>query len=242
MSDEFLADQAKLLEGTIGEVHPEFTGYVERLVADRRGMDDPPDDVITRLIRADIEGEQLSDAAVRTQMMMLIIAGNETTRNLLGNLLHTLASCPDLYQQLRRDPSLAPSVIEESLRRDSPVQLLFRTCSEATQLGGTELAADDRVMLCVGSANRDERWFDEPDEFRADRSNLRDHVAFGAGPHVCPGATLARMEARVALEVLLDSVSAIRPSVDHDPSFNEVFWARGLRSLWVELEFVTDRD
>ena len=233
MSDEFLAQQSALLNNTIGAVHPEFTAYVEALVASRRALTHRPDDVITRLIEADIDGEPLTDASIRTQMMMLIIAGNETTRNLLGNLLYTLATQPDLYAALRADATLTDAVIEESLRRDSPVQLLFRTCDHQTTLDETALAPSDRVMLCVGSANRDERHFDDADAFRIDRPNPRDHLAFGTGPHICPGASLARMEARLALRAFTETVAAIE--LVAEPTFNPVFWARGVRSLAVEL-------
>lgn len=235
MSDEFLARQSDLLQLTIGEVHPELTGYVERLVAARRAMTDRPDDVVSRLIDADIDGERLSDASIRTQMMMLLIAGNETTRNLLGNCFLTLARCPDLYRELRRDSSLIDAVIEESLRHDSPVQLLFRTCDRPANLDATALATGDRVMLCVGSANRDERHFEEPDEFRVDRANPRGHLAFGTGPHVCPGAPLARMEARLAVRAFVDAVESIELVADRKARFNPVFWARGVRSLEVAL-------
>ena len=91
-------------------------------------------------------------------------------------------------------------------------------------------------MLCLGSANRDRAQFEDPDEFRIDRPNPRDHLAFGVGPHVCPGATLARMEVRIVLEEVAAAVGAIRLIPDRRPAFNQVFFARGLRSLWVELE------
>ena len=236
MSDELLENQYRLVGAGIGGVHPEFTGYVEALIARRRTLTHPPDDVITRLLQADLEGEPLSDTAVRTQMMMLILAGNETTRNLLGNVLYTLARSPELFRELRRDPAIASSIIEESLRVDAPVQLLLRTCLQPTKLDETDLAVTDQVMLCLGSANRDRAQFEDPDEFRVDRANPRDHLAFGAGPHVCPGATLARMEVRIVLEEMAAAVGAIQLIPDRRPAFNQVFFARGMRSLWVELE------
>ena len=237
MSDELLERQFELAGVDIGGVHRELTRYVEALVADRRATAEPPDDVITRLIQADIEGEPLSDVAVRTQMMMLILAGNETTRNLLGNLCYSLARAPELYAELRRDPgTIAGALIEESLRIDAPVQLLFRTCMAPATIGTTELAPPEVVQLCLGSANRDSAKFDDPDEFRLDRPNPRDHLAFGTGPHVCPGATLARMEVRVVLEELAQRVGAIRLVPEHRTEFNQVFFARGMRHLWVELD------
>ena len=237
MSDELLANQFKLSgKGGIGGVHPEFTGYVERLVASRREMDDPPDDVVTRLLEADLDGQPLSDMAVRTQMMMLILAGNETTRNLLGNCFHTLARCPDVFAAIKRDPEVINVVIEESLRVDAPVQMLFRTCMKPITMDTTDLVERDSVQLCLGSANRDAAHYEEPDEFRLDRENPRDHLSFGVGPHVCPGAMLARMEVRVVLEHLARMAESITLVPETTTTYNPVFFARGVKSLWVELE------
>jgi cytochrome P450 len=167
--------------------------------------------------------------------MFLIVAGNETTRNLLGNCVHRLAREPALFERLRREPGLVPALIEETLRLDSPVQLLARTCTEPLALDGVPIAAGERVLFHLASANRDEQSFEEPDRFRLDRPNGRDHVAFGAGAHVCPGAYLARLETRVALELLLARVEklALAPGYAWDP--NPVFWALGPRTLRVTL-------
>lgn len=236
MSDEMTASQADVVNVGIGGLHPEFTAYVDALVASRRQMADPPDDVITRLIRADIEGEPLSDVAVRTQMMILILAGNETTRNLLGNLLYSLARAPELFEELRRDPAtVADALIDESLRLDAPVQMLFRTCMRPTTVADTAIDQGEVAMVCLGSANRDTAKFEEPDEFRLDRPNAREHLSFGVGPHVCPGATLARMEVRVVLEELAERVGAIRLA-DQAPEFGTFFVTKGLDHLWLELE------
>ena len=134
-----------------------------------------------------------------------------------------------------RTASSIPNAIEESLRFDSPVQLLARTCTEKIDVDGVSVAKGDRVLYSIASANRDERFFSDPGEFRLDRPRPRDHVAFGAGPHVCPGAFLARMEAKVALETLLDRVERIElaPGYVFDP--NPVFWALGPRTLRVRL-------
>jgi cytochrome P450 len=235
MSDELLERQFQLAGAGIGGVHAEFTGYVERLIADRRQRTDRPDDVITRLIEADIDGEPLSDRAIRTQMMMLILAGNETTRNLLGNLVYTLGRAPELFAELREDRKVAGALIEESLRVDAPVQFLFRTCMKPASLDGIELDPSSVVQLCLGSANRDASKFDDPEEFRIDRSNPREHLSFGVGPHICPGATLARMEVRIVLEEIAERVGEIRLLADDKPEFNQVFFARGLHRLLVEL-------
>lgn len=237
MSDEMVENSTSVMTTGIGGLHPEFSAYVDEIITERRAMADRPDDVITRLIEADIEGEPLSPIAVRTQMMILILAGNETTRNLLGNLLYSLARAPELFDELRRDPTnVAEAIVEESLRLDAPVQSLFRTCMKPTSVQDTELAADDIVQVCLGSANRDDAKFDDPDEFRIDRPNPREHLSFGVGPHICPGATLARMEARVVLEELADRVGTIRLAPDRAPEFSQFFVARGLKHLWLQLD------
>ena len=224
----------------IGDLHPEFTGYLNERIAERSASESPPDDVITRLLRAELDGERLSERAVLTQTIFLIVAGNETTRNLIGNLIHRLAEDPSRYQQVRENRDLIPSLIEESLRFDAPVQLLARTCTKDIEIAGVPIARGDRVLYSIASANRDERVYTDADQFRLDRPRPRDHVAFGAGPHVCPGAFLARMEAQVAVETLLDRVAKIElaPGYRFDP--NPVFWALGPRTLRVTLTPVSE--
>lgn len=239
-SDELLERQGTHQGArAMSEVHPEFAAYVEELVADRRGAGEDVDDMITRFIRTDVDGEHLSDVAIRTQIMVLIIAGNETTRNLLGNVVATLCDRPDLYARLRRDPALVPAVIEESLRRDTPVQILARTCSaDVTFAGGaagpTAIPAGDRVVVGIASANRDESVFDIRAAFDVDRANLREHLAFGTGPHVCPGAALARLESVIAVEELVAAAATLARVPDREVEWNPVFWAHGPRSLWVD--------
>jgi cytochrome P450 len=200
-----------------------------------RKTDEPPDDVITRFIRTEVDGEHLSDAAIRTQTMFLIVAGNETTRNLIGNCLHTLARTPGLYEQVRADRSLVPLVVEESLRHDSPVQVLARAVLGPTSIGDRPLDIGDRVVFGLASANRDEAVHDDADAFRVDRPRPRDHLAFGTGPHVCPGATLARLEAVAVLEAFVERVTSFRLIDGFEPQPNPVFWALGHRSLPVTL-------
>lgn len=236
-SDEVLQRQSQTdgVNAPIADLHPEFSRYLEACIDERITAADPPNDMITRLLRAEVDGERLSRRAVLTQTIFLIVAGNETTRNLLGNLIYRLAEVPSRYAALRADPGLIANAIEESLRFDSPVQLLARTCTGAIALDGVPVQPGDRVLYSLASANRDERCFEDPNTFRLDRARPRDHVAFGAGPHVCPGAFLARMEAKVALEVLLERVERIElaPGYVFDP--NPVFWALGPRTLRVRL-------
>lgn len=237
-SDELLARQGQsdLEHAGMAGVHPEFADYVDRLIAARRSASAPPDDVISRMLFTEIEGERLSPRMVRTQTMFLIIAGNETTRNLMGNCVHRLAGDLGLQEQLRRDPALVPALIEETLRLDAPVQLLARTCTSPISLAGARVGSGERVVFHLASANRDEACFAEPDTFQLARRNARDHIGFGAGAHVCPGAYLARMETRVVLETLLARTEklALAPGYVWDP--NPVFWACGPRTLRVTLE------
>ncbi|HVC71860.1 MAG TPA: cytochrome P450 [Acidimicrobiales bacterium] len=196
----------------------------------------PRDDFITRLISTEVEGRRLTDVEARTQLVFLFISGNETTRHLMANVLWTLANDPGLFQQLRAERQLVPAAVEESLRHDPPIRFLMRNCTVNAELHGQYLSANDKVAFGLASANRDESHFEEADRFRVDRLDPRGHLAFGAGPHVCPGASLARLEARVAVEVFLDNVASVTP-LDrgrYDPV--DVFWAHGPQALEVELE------
>jgi len=219
-------------EGLAG-AHPEFAAYVDAIIADRRAA--PRDDFVSRLITREVEGRTLTDIEARAQLVFLFISGNETTRHLIGNLLYRVASEPDLLDRLAVDRTLIEPAIEESLRLDPPVRLLMRTCSAAAEVGGKTIAPGERVIFGVEQANRDARRFDDPDRFALDRPDLRRHLAFGGGPHVCPGAHLARMEARVALDVLLDDVSALTIEPGHAFENVPVVWALGPTALPVRV-------
>lgn len=236
-SDEILQ---RISEGSesrpLGDLHPEFARYVDEQIELRRGRDDAPEDLITRMLVTEVDGETLSPRAVRTQIVNLIIAGNETTRNLIGNLFHRLAGDPSLWRQLRYDPTLRPIAIEESLRIDSPVQFLARTCTRAIEIEGVAIKPGDRVLFGVASANFDRKAFEDPEEFRLDRARPREHAGFGAGPHLCPGAYLARMETLGALEAALDRIETI----ELDPSYvfdtNPVPFTYGPNTLRVRIQ------
>lgn len=199
----------------LGDLHPEFAAYVDSQIADRLGNDHAPGDLVSRMLVTDASGELLSPRAIRTQLINLIIAGNETTRNLIGNLFHRLAQQPELWQRLRSEPELRANAIEESLRIDAPVQFLARTCTKEIEIEGVRIKPGDRVLLGVASANFDEDIFASPSLFQLDRERPRDHAGFGFGPHLCPGAYLARMETRAVLDAGLDQIE----SLELDPSY-----------------------
>lgn len=219
-------------EGLAG-AHPEFVAYVDELIAARRA--EPRDDFITRLVHTEVDGRRLTDVEARTQLVFLFISGNETTRHLIGNLLWRLAVTPGLLDRLASEPELVPLAVEETLRLDPPVKFLMRNCMDATELHGTRLAAGDKVAFGLASANRDVTHFDAPDEFRLDRPDPRSHLAFGGGPHVCPGAALARLEARVAVEVFVRRVASVVPEGSGAYDAVTVFWAHGPATLPVVL-------
>jgi hypothetical protein len=218
-------------EGLAG-AHPEFVAYVDALIADRRIH--PTDDFITRLVTTEVDGRRLTDIEARSQLVFLFISGNETTRHLIGNLLWRVTRDPELFATLQDNTSLIPMAVEESLRLDPPVKFLMRNCMINGVVAGTEIAAGEKVAFGLGSANRDVDQFDDPDSFRLDRAEARSHLSFGGGPHVCPGAALARLEARVALEVFLARVGSARLE---DSAYDgvEVFWAHGPASLLAKI-------
>jgi cytochrome P450 len=213
--------------------HPEFTAYVDGLIADRRA--EPRDDFISRLLQTEVQGRVLTDVEARTQLVFLFISGNETTRHLIGNLLWTMANDQQLFETLKADRSLLPAAVEESLRLDPPVRFLMRNCMEDTELHGEQLCPRDKVAFGIGSANRDESLYAEPHDFKLDRPDMRSHLAFGGGPHVCPGASLARLEARVVADVFLDRVGKVEPVEPGAYENVPVMWAHGPRELRVHL-------
>jgi len=183
-------------------------GYFGKIAAARRAHG--AEDLITNLVKAGVDGEKLEEWEILGFCTLLLIAGDESTTNLIGNMLNALSERPTLWQQLRADRRALDMVIEETLRYKSPVQRLPRvTTREVEVLSGVRIPAGDVVQVYFGSANRDPKEFSNPDDFRLDR-DLRNHVAFGMGIHYCLGAPLARAEAKVTLNAFLDRFSAIK--------------------------------
>jgi cytochrome P450 len=190
----------------------------------------PEEDLISILVNG---AEPLNREELLMFCMLLLIAGNETTTNLVSNGALALFSNPDQAERLRDDQSLIPAAIEEALRYDSPVQALWRQARTDIDLHGTTIPSGSQVVVLYASANRDERHYPDADQFRIDR-NPRDHVAFGAGIHLCLGAALARMEGRVVAEVLLERTKHMRQEAPGERIHNAI--VRGMRSLPVTFE------
>ncbi|MEU0743742.1 cytochrome P450 [Streptomyces sp. NPDC006134] len=215
-----------------------FTTYIE----ERRRR--PREDVLTGLATAAFpDGSTPEVADVVRVAANLFAAGQETTVRLLGSAVRTLAERPDLQRLLRAERQRVPLFIEESLRTESPVKGDFRLARTATTVGGVELPAGTTVMLVNSAANRDPRQFTDPELFDIERANARRHIAFGRGVHSCPGAPLARAEARVAIERLLDRTTDIRiserahgPAGDRRYSYVPTFILRGLTELHLEFD------
>jgi cytochrome P450 len=190
----------------LGAVLPELFDCLDALIEARRRV--PRDDLVSSLVGAGQDEEAMSPQELKTLVVLLLVAGNETTTNLLGNLCLALASYPEHLLALRSDPARIPSFVEEVLRWDSPIQLVLRQTTTGVELAGSPLAAGTPLLVLLGSANRDPAQFAEPDRLDPARA-ARGHLAFGHGTHFCLGAALARLEACIALEVLLSRVSSL---------------------------------
>jgi cytochrome P450 len=219
------------LQSRLG-VAAEMADYFGRLIAERRRS--PREDLLTQLARAERDGDRLSEREQLSMLTVMLIAGNETTRNLLGNAMIQLLGHPDELRRLRENPALMPTAVNEVLRFDSSVQATARRATRAVEIGGEKIEAGERALLWLGSANRDEAVFAEADRFDIAR-DPNPHVAFGFGIHYCLGSNLARLEARVALDELLRLARRIRRT-DADPiEYTRSFILRGPKSLSLSL-------
>jgi len=213
-----------------------FVGYL----AERRRA--PQDDVLSGMATAVYpDGSTPELIEVAKPATFLFAAGQETVTKLLSAAVQTLGDRPEYQQMLRDNPGRIPTFIEEALRMHSPTKIDFRLVRRTTTLGGVHLPAGTIVMLCLGAANRDPLKFEDPHEFRPDRKNVREHIAFGRGIHTCAGAPLARVEGQITVRRMLERMSDIRidesvhgPAGHRSYTYEPTFLLRGLTQLRIE--------
>ena len=211
----------------------ELTQYFEGVIEQREK--EPQDDIISAMITAKDKGDRLTREEILSTLVLLLVAGNETTKNLIGNGLRALIDNPSQMRQLRENPSLIESAIEELLRFDSPVQLDRRIALEDVEIGGKRIKKGQSVLMLIGAANRDPDEFAEPDTLDLTRGK-QSHISFGRGIHHCLGAPLARLESQIAFTKLLERFPAlefVQPPVNKDHIV-----LRGLESFPVRVQRV----
>lgn len=213
--------------GRVGQAFQELTAYFRAVVAERRVR--PQDDLLSALARAEEAGDRLNEDELYANAALLLVAGNETTTNLIGNGMLALLRHPDQLARLQAEPSLVPAAVEELLRYDSPVQFTMRLLKEDATIAGKPLRRGQMVLLLLAAANRDPEQFADPERLDVGRSDNK-HLAFGLGSHFCLGAQLARLEAQVAFGTVIRRLPRLRldaPAPEFRPHFN----LRGLKSL-----------
>ena len=197
--------------------------YFAELIAERRVR--PTDDLLSDLVAAQQaaqinDGDPITDEELMSIVAFLPVAGSRTSAGLIGMTMHHLLDNPDDLARAREDDSFLDSLLEEVLRMQSPIQAWFRRTTEEVELGGVTVPADSRLLVAFASANRDEAKFGCPAEFQPDRENIKEHLAFGRGPHLCPGAMLARAEARIATRTFLSRFPDIAHAPGTEPAYH----------------------
>ena len=208
-------------------------GYLEALVDDRRSR--LGDELLSAMLAAEDNGDILDDGEIQAQVMLLYIAGHETTVNLIGNGLHHLFDSPEQLARFQVDPALDANAVEELLRFDSPAQFTRRVTHQPIELGGVEIPEHSLLALSLSAANHDPaKWGDTADVVDVSRTGANEHVSFGGGPHFCLGAALARMEGQIALSGLIRRFPKLERETD-EPSWADRVVLRGLTKLPVRV-------
>jgi cytochrome P450 len=222
----------ELPDGFIDELNQAFlemSNYLRDLIVDRRRT--RRHDLISHLLDVQQQGASLGDEEMQAECILLLVAGHETTVNLIGTSTRALLLHPEQAQKLREDPSLMPNAIEEFVRYDGTIKWVTRMAREDIEIGGARIDAGDLVVLVVGAANRDPSQFPDPDRLDITRTQGR-HIGFGNGPHFCEGAPLARIEMEIAMNTLLRRMPQLRFAVPTDTlGWNEVGHLRCLKTL-----------
>lgn len=229
-------EKIKTSSNPLAYIEDRFTGYLQQ----RR--DAPRDDMMSELANARFRDGSVPDLNVLVRLAtFLFTAGQDTSARLIASAFQILAECPHLQARFRAEPQRIPDFIEETLRIDSPVKVLSRLSRSSTTIGGVAIPAGTVVTIGLGAVNRDPRHFQNPDQFDMDRPGLRDHITFSRGVHACPGAPLARLEGRIALERFLERMTDIRISqAEHGPPgsrryrYEPTYLLRGLSQLHIE--------
>jgi hypothetical protein len=225
------ASEAEQIDSATGMAA--FWRYCEALAEDRRAA--PRQDFTSDLVHTpDQTGVPLTQQEVSTILFGLLVAGHETTTNLLGNALRRLLEDRARWEEIAADPATIPGAVEEVLRYDSSVIHWRRRTTVPVTLSGVDVPAGADVLVCIGAANRDPEVFDRPDVFDLHRANAHEHLSFGSGAHLCLGAPLARLEARVVLEELAATLPGLRLRDGQSYEFMPIIGFRGPRALHVE--------
>lgn len=212
----------------------ELQAYFLERIAERR--EERRDDMLSDLVYARLDGERpLADLEIVSVLLQFLVAGNETTTNLLAAWLQFALQNPEELAKVGADRSLLRNSIEEAVRMETPVSGMWRVTTRDVTLGAETIPKGAMVMLRYAAANRDEAVFEEPESFKVDRENAREHLGFGMGVHYCPGASLAREEARIGIGMILDRLPGLRLAEGNDFAHHPSMLLRGLKRL--ELEF-----
>jgi cytochrome P450 len=226
-------EEAATARSIFTEVSAEMNDYLTEMIAQRQAA--PKDDLLTRLVEAEVDGERLTQAEILGFFQLLVVGGQETTTNLINNAILCLVENPDQFARLRSAPELLPSAIEEVLRYRSPLQWIMRTPKRDIQLHGQTIPAGKLMLPMIGSANRDPKQFRDPAQFEITR-DPNPHIAFGHGIHSCLGAALSRMEARIAIGDLLERTDSLVLASDDPWEPRKALHVHGPASLPIRFE------